>query len=51
VLVAAGIVLLIASNWDEIPRGVKLAVGLALMLGAHGVGWWLREKPLAPSPK
>lgn len=43
VLVAAGIVLLIASNWDAIPRGVKLVAGLALMLGAHGGGWWLRE--------
>jgi uncharacterized membrane protein len=43
VLVAAGIALLIASNWDAIPRGVKLATGLALMLGAHGAGWWLRE--------
>lgn len=42
-LVAAGIALLIASNWDAIPRGVKLATGLALMLGAHGAGWWLRE--------
>lgn len=43
VLVAAGIVLLISANWDAIPRGVKLGVGLALMLGAHGAGWWLRE--------
>lgn len=43
VLVAAGIALLIAANWDEIPRGVKLAAGLALMLGAHGAGWWLRS--------
>lgn len=43
ILVAAGIILLISANWDAIPRGVKLAVGLALMLGAHGAGWWLRE--------
>ena len=43
VLVTAGIVMLIASNWDAIPRGVKLGVGLALMLGAHAGGWWLRE--------
>jgi uncharacterized membrane protein len=43
VLVAAGIVLVIAANWEEIPRGVKLAVGLGLMLGAHGAGWYLRE--------
>lgn len=45
-LVAAGIVLLIAANWEEIPRGVKLGTGLILMLGAHAGGWWLREKPL-----
>ncbi len=43
VLVAAGIVLLIAANWDAIPRGVKICAGLALMLGAHAGGWWLRE--------
>lgn len=43
VLVGCGIILLIASNWDEIPRGVKIAVGLLLMLGAHGAGWYLRE--------
>lgn len=43
ILVAAGIVLLIAANWEEIPRGVKIATGLALMLGAHVAGWWLRE--------
>ena len=43
VMIAAGITLLIASHWDEIPRGVKIAAGLALMLGAHGAGWWLRE--------
>ncbi len=42
-LVASGIALLIAANWEEIPRGVKLAVGFSLMLGAHGLGWWLRE--------
>jgi uncharacterized membrane protein len=43
VLVACGIILLIAANWDEIPRGVKIAAGLVLMLGAHGAGWYLRE--------
>jgi uncharacterized membrane protein len=43
VLVACGIILLIAANWDQIPRGVKIAAGLLLMLGAHGGGWYLRE--------
>jgi uncharacterized membrane protein len=38
VLVSAGIILLIASNWDAIPRFVKLAGGLALLGGAHAGG-------------
>ena len=43
VLIAAGITLLIAAHWNDIPRGVKTASGLLLMLGFHGGGWWLRE--------
>jgi uncharacterized membrane protein len=43
VLVAAGIALLIASHWNEIPRGAKIAIGISLMLGAHAGGWLLRE--------
>ena len=43
VLVACGIILLIAANWEQIPHGIKIAVGLLLMLGAHAGGWYLRE--------
>jgi uncharacterized membrane protein len=43
VLIAAGIALLIAAHWNGIPRGVKIAAGLLLMLGCHAGGWWLRE--------
>ena len=43
VLIAAGIALLISAHWNGIPRGVKIAGGLALMLGFHAGGWWLRE--------
>jgi len=43
VLIAAGITLLVAAHWNDIPRGVKIAVGLLLMLGFHASGWWLRE--------
>jgi uncharacterized membrane protein len=43
VLVTAGIALLISAHWNDIPRGLKIAVGIFLMLGAHGGGWWLRE--------
>ena len=42
VLITAGIALLISAHWNEIPRGVKIAAGLALMLGFHAGGWWLR---------
>ena len=43
VLITAGIVLLISAHWNKIPRGVKIGTGIALMLGAHAGGWWLRE--------
>ncbi|MGN6555176.1 MAG: DUF2157 domain-containing protein [Verrucomicrobiota bacterium] len=43
ILIASGIILLVAANWDEIPRGVKIGVGLMLMLAAHAGGWYLRE--------
>jgi uncharacterized membrane protein len=41
VLVAAGIILLVSAHWDEIPRAVKIALGLLLMLGAHGGALWV----------
>ncbi len=43
VLITAGIILLVSAHWNGIPRGVKIAGGLALMLGVHAGGWWLRE--------
>lgn len=43
VLITAGIILLVSAHWNEIPHGVKIAAGVALMLGAHAGGWWLRE--------
>ena len=42
-LIVGGIILLISANWDAIPRGVKIATGLLLMLSAWGGGWYLRE--------
>lgn len=43
ILVTAGTILLISAHWNSIPRAMKIAAGLALMLGSHGGGWWLRE--------
>ncbi len=42
-LIVGGIILLISANWEVIPRGMKIATGLLLMLSAHAGGWWLRE--------
>jgi uncharacterized membrane protein len=42
-LVVCGVILLIGAHWNEIPRGLKIAAGLLLMLGAHAGGWYLRE--------
>jgi uncharacterized membrane protein len=47
-LVGSGIILLIASNWDSIPRLLKLVVGLALLLSAHGGGWAMARKGSHP---
>jgi uncharacterized membrane protein len=44
-LVVSGIILLISANWEAIPAGIKIAVGLLLMLAAWGGGWFLREAP------
>jgi uncharacterized membrane protein len=43
VLITVGITLLVSAHWNEIPRGVKIAGGILIMLGMHGGGWWLRE--------
>ena len=43
VLIVGGILLLISANWDAIPRGVKIAGGLVLMLTAWAGGGYLRE--------
>ena len=42
-LIVGGIFLLISANWNAIPRGMKIAAGLLLMLSAWGGGWYLRE--------
>ena len=44
-LITAGIILLISAHWNEIPRGVKIAGGIALMLGFHAGGWWSARGP------
>jgi uncharacterized membrane protein len=43
-LVAAGIALLISANWESIPRLVKVAGVIALLVGAHAGGLWLTAR-------
>ncbi len=42
VLVGLGIILFFAANWDAIDRWPKLAIILAVIIGAHGLGYYLR---------
>ncbi|HAB15597.1 MAG TPA: hypothetical protein DCE44_04010, partial [Verrucomicrobiales bacterium] len=44
ILVSAGIILLVSTNWDSIPSMVKLTAGLVLLVGAHGLGRWLERR-------
>jgi len=44
--VVIGLILLIASNWDGIADGVKLAGFLALLAGTHGAAFWLTKSGL-----
>lgn len=43
ILIGAGITLWISANWESIHRGFKIGGGLALMLGAYGAGFKLRD--------
>ena len=42
VLVGLGVILFFASNWQEIPKPVKLAMILIAVPAANGIGYWLR---------
>ncbi len=42
--IAAGLALVIAHNWNEIPRWVKLGAVVILMVAAHGGGLRLRDR-------
>ena len=39
-----GIILLLAYNWQAIPRGGKLAIVFAGLMMLHGVGIWLFQR-------
>ncbi len=42
VLVGLGVILFFAANWDGIDRTPKLIIILASIVGAHGLGYYLR---------
>lgn len=44
IVLAAGVVLLFATNWDEIPGGIRTALPFAGMLAAYGIGYALMER-------
>lgn len=50
-LVALGVILVIAANWERIGDWVKIAGLLALLAGAYAGGWALKMRPGARYPK
>jgi len=43
-IVGLGVILLLAYNWDAIPKLAKLGLILGATAGAHGTGLWLRGR-------
>ena len=46
-VVGLGVILLLAYNWQDIPKFGKLALIFGSIAAAHGTGLWLRWKPQA----
>ena len=44
VLVGAGIFSLIASNWADMTKPIKMGIILVSMIVSYGAGWYLKEK-------
>lgn len=49
VIIGLGIILLLAYNWQAIPRGIKLAIILGSIAAAHGTGLTLIRKRQRPA--
>jgi uncharacterized membrane protein len=45
VVIGLGVILLIAYNWDDIPKAGKLALVFGALAAAHGAGLWYRRYP------
>lgn len=43
IMVAAGLILVMAANWQHIPDVIKLAAGVVLLVGCQLGGWQLRR--------
>jgi uncharacterized membrane protein len=43
ILFGLGVILIFAYNWERMHKFVKLAVIFTALIGAHGVGFWLRR--------
>jgi uncharacterized membrane protein len=47
VVVVLGLILVVSANWDEIPLGVKLVGGVALLAAVQATGYWVAFGPLS----
>lgn len=49
-LIGTGLVALLASNWDDFPRWVRLCLALGPLAAAQLVSWWVLGKDRAAEP-
>lgn len=49
-VIGLGVILLLAYNWDDIPKAGKLGLVFVSVIAAHAGGLWLRWKTSNPQP-
>lgn len=49
-LIGTGLIALLASNWDEFPRWVRIALALGPLAVTQAVSWWVLGKAEAAKP-
>lgn len=49
-LIGTGLIAVLASNWDDFPRWVRLGLAFGPLAGSQVVSWWVLRKDTAAKP-
>jgi uncharacterized membrane protein len=49
-LIGTGLIAVLASNWDDFPRWVRLVLALGPLAATQAVSWWVLQKDEAAKP-